>query len=77
MTGASRLSLTLASRLAAAREARGLSFRQLRDETGLALSHLQRLERGDVARPAPETLRKLADALAVEYTELLHAAGYL
>lgn len=69
--------ISLALTLEDARRARGLSFRQLREETGLALSHLQRLEHGVVAAPSPETLRKLGVALAVPYEELLRAAGYL
>lgn len=67
----------LARVLTWARRERGLSFRQLREETGLALSHLQRLERGEVAAPSPETLRRLGVALAIPYEELLRAAGYL
>lgn len=60
-----------------ARESAELSYREVHAMTGLALSHLQRLERGEVTRPAPETLRRLASALGVSYEGLLHAAGYL
>jgi transcriptional regulator with XRE-family HTH domain len=67
----------LGHRLRAAREARELSYRDLREATGLALSHLQRLERGVVAEPAPSTLRALSRALGVSYEELMAAAGYL
>lgn len=61
----------------AAREAAGLSYRDVREVTGLALSHLQRLERGEVAEPSPSVLRRLAAALDVPYVELMRAAGYL
>lgn len=60
-----------------AREARELSYRQLREQTGLALSHLQRLERGEVKEPSPPVLRKLAAALEIPYEQLMAAAGYL
>lgn len=60
-----------------ARLAAGLSFRDLRALSGLALSHLQRLERGEVASPSPETLRRLAGGLGVRYDVLLRAAGWL
>lgn len=67
----------LGLRLRRAREARDLSFRDLRDKSGLALSHLQRLERGVVSSPEPATLRKLAVALDVPYVELMRLAGHL
>lgn len=60
-----------------AREARELSYRELRESTGLALSHLQRLERGEVRQPSPPVLRKLADALEIPYEGLMRDAGYL
>jgi transcriptional regulator with XRE-family HTH domain len=69
--------IELGHRLRAAREARGLSYRDVRESTGLALSHLQRLERGLVDEPSPSVLRKLAGALGVPYIELMKAAGYL
>lgn len=60
-----------------ARDERGLSYRDLKDETGLALSHLQRLERGQVSEPSPHVLRKLARALELDYEGLLRRVGYL
>lgn len=67
----------LGLRLRRARVARELSYRELRDLTGLALSHLQRLERGEVGEPSPSTLRRLSVALGVPYEELLREAGVL
>lgn len=69
--------IELGQRVRAAREERGLSYRDVRDETGLALSHLQRLERGQVSEPSPHVLRKLARALELPYEGLLHDVGYL
>ncbi len=69
--------LELGRRIRSERVERGLSFRDVRGLTGLALSHLQRLERGQVAEPSPETLRRLSGALGVPYSELMREAGYL
>ncbi len=69
--------LELGRRLRSERLRRELSFRELQAASGLALSHLQRLERGVVREPSPSTLRVLADALGVDYAELMREAGYL
>lgn len=63
--------------LRSARLARELSFREAAEAAGLAVSHLQRLERGEVRRPGVDVLRRLAGAYGVAYEELLVAAGYL
>jgi ribosome-binding protein aMBF1 (putative translation factor) len=62
--------------LRAAREGSDLSYRDLREKTGLSLSHLQRLERGEVSEPGPTTLRRLAEALSLDYGYLMTLAGY-
>lgn len=70
-------SVELGRVLRSARLARELSFREVCSSTGLALSHLQRLERGEVGRPEPATLRRLAGVYGVPYESLMAAAGYL
>lgn len=70
-------SITLGARLRASREAAGLSYRDARAATGLALGHLQRLERGEVRSPTPATLRRMADAYGVSHVELMRLAGHL
>lgn len=67
----------LGEKLAKARAAHELSYRDLRDATGLSLGHLQRLERGEVAEPSPHLLHKLAGALDLDYTDLMRTVGYL
>lgn len=67
----------LAEMLRAARASREMSFRDVREATGLSLSHLQRLERGEVAEPSPAVLRKLGEALGLGYDDLMREAGYL
>ncbi len=75
--------LSLSRTISSARDARGLSLRELRAATvcdrypeGLAVSYLQRLERGRVDEPSPHALRAVASALGVGYPVLLRQAGY-
>ncbi len=70
-------SVELGHLLRSSRVACELSYRDLAAASGLALSHLQRLERGEVAQPTPATLRALSSALGVPLASLLAAAGYL
>lgn len=69
--------LELGRHLRRARVAAGLSYRGLHDSSGLAVSHLQRLERGTIRRPDPAVLRRLAEALGLDHAALMRAAGYL
>jgi HTH-type transcriptional regulator, competence development regulator len=55
----------------------GVSLRGLRAQTGLAISYLSRLERGQVRHPSPDALRRVAAALDLPYTRLMREAGYL
>lgn len=52
------------------REERGLSASDLRDRSGLLLSHIQYLEK-DPTPPGPVTLARLAKGLAVSHDDLL------
>lgn len=70
-------SVELGARLREARVSAELSFRQAAEASGLAVSHVQRLERGEVCRPGPDVLRRLASAYGVGYEGLMAAAGYL
>jgi transcriptional regulator with XRE-family HTH domain len=56
-------------RLIFLREQRGMSQEDLRDESGLSLSHIVYLER-DSMEPGPVVLDRLATALRVEVTDL-------
>ena len=75
--------LSLSRTISSAREARGLSYRDLRAATvcdrypdGLATSYLQRLERGRVDEPSPHALRAIAAALGLGYAAVMRQAGY-
>lgn len=65
-------------RIRAARDAAGLSYGDVHGETGLAKSHLQRLERGQVDEPSPHVLWRLARGVpALSYEGLMRDCGYL
>jgi len=59
------------------REAKGMTVNQLAMYSGISAAQLSRMENGKRGVPKPATLRKLADALKIEYTELMKMAGYL
>ncbi len=59
------------------RQRRGLTIRQLALYSRVSNSYLSMVERGARSAPSPAILARLAPALKVPYTELLHAAGYL
>ncbi|APB72264.1 helix-turn-helix domain-containing protein [Paenibacillus peoriae] len=58
------------------REHKQWSINQLADAAGISNSQISRIENGLRGIPKPSTLRKIADALSVSYTEMMKAAGY-
>ena len=66
---------TLASAIRQAREAAGLSIRQLAALVGINYSVLSRIEAGQVTRPSAEVLQNMADVLELDATELLAFIG--
>ncbi len=66
----------LSSVLRRLRQASGLSIRKLEETSGVHRSNISRLESGKATEPNPETLTRLAEALGVDASELLTAAGY-
>lgn len=58
----------MSSRIAQLRKARGISQADLGEAVGLGQSAISKIERGETADPA--TLRKIAEALGVDPTEL-------
>lgn len=59
------------------REQKKISINQLADVAGISNSQISRIENGLRGVPKPATIRKIADALAVPYEELMGKAGYL
>lgn len=55
----------------------GLSVRQLSDRSGLTGSTISRLETGQIDKPRPDHLQRLARALAVDVEDFYALAGYL
>jgi transcriptional regulator with XRE-family HTH domain len=69
----------LGSILADLRRAKGLTLREVEEETDRAVSnaYLSQLENGRIKKPSPNVLRCLAEVYAVPYESLLEKAGYL
>ncbi|OES45388.1 helix-turn-helix domain-containing protein [Domibacillus iocasae] len=60
------------------RTAKGLSTYKLADLVGVSQSYLSQLENGRKDKPpSPEIIKKLSNALEVDYFELMRLAGYM
>ena len=70
---------TLGSYLASIRVAKGLTLRQVEQETGRKVSnaYLSQLEHGRISRPSPNILYSLAKVYGVAYNLLMKKAGYI
>ena len=66
---------TLGNLLKNRRKEKKLTLVQLADKLELTHGYLSNVENGN-RNPSPEVLKKLSVALDIEYTELLHEAGY-
>lgn len=56
---------------------KGLTINQLSLYSGISSSQLSRIETGKRGIPKPPTIEKLAQALKIDYNELMKAAGYI
>jgi transcriptional regulator with XRE-family HTH domain len=70
---------TLGGYLAAVRSDRGLSLRQVEEQTGKEVSnaYLSQLENDKVKQPSPGILHALSTVYKVDYIGLMERAGYL
>src|SRR6266566_757035 len=59
------------------REERSLTIRGLEAASGVNVSSIVSLERGDILTPQPDTLKALAAALDVPVSDLFTVAGWL
>ncbi|PYE48514.1 transcriptional regulator with XRE-family HTH domain [Paenibacillus barcinonensis] len=59
------------------REQQGFSINQLAEAAGISNSQISRIENGVRGVPKPATIRKIADALHVPYTDMMKQAGYI
>ncbi len=61
----------------AARHAKDLTAYEVAHRTGVVhRATIQRIESGEITRPRPETLQKLAQVLDLDIDDLLSLAGY-
>ncbi len=67
----------LGRKLAAAREKRGWSLRDVEKRTGIRNAHLSQIETGAIERPEPYALWTLALIYDLDFGELLRLAGHL
>jgi HTH-type transcriptional regulator, competence development regulator len=67
----------LGARLKGLRSARGLSLRQVEEQTEISSGHLSLIETGRVKNPSPTVLHRLAKAYGASPEDLLVLAGYL
>ncbi|CAI82363.1 helix-turn-helix domain-containing protein [Dehalococcoides mccartyi] len=58
------------------RDTKGLSLREVERKSGVSNAVLSQIESGQVKRPSPTTLYKLAELYGVPYDELMSRAGY-
>jgi transcriptional regulator with XRE-family HTH domain len=67
---------TLGAVLRQAREVRGFTASQAARGAGISQAYLNKLENEGVKRPSPMVLRRLGEALAVPYADLMALVGY-
>jgi len=59
------------------RELRGKSLNAIASAASISAAYLQKLEAGGVKQPSPNVLHQLAQALELDYAELMRLAGYI
>lgn len=65
----------LGQRLDEARGRAGFNMRKLAEVTGIPMTSIHRLIKGEIAEPSPTTLVRLAEALDLSPSELFTLAG--
>jgi HTH-type transcriptional regulator, competence development regulator len=74
-----RTDMTLGKYLAAIRDHKGLTLRQVEEATERKVSnaYLSQLENDKISKPSPNILHTLAELYAVDYDRLMELAGYI
>jgi transcriptional regulator with XRE-family HTH domain len=62
--------------LRSAREATGLSLREVERESGVSNAYLSQLESGRIKEPSPNLLFRLSEFYQVDYDVVMRLAGY-
>lgn len=66
----------LARMLKTARQAQGLSAREVAKRSGITDSNVVRLEQGAILNPRPDTLKSIADVLGLDLADIYATIGY-
>lgn len=72
-----QIRMDLGEYLIQARNARGMSQRDLAEKSGVSPAEISRVESGKRQNASPAVLRALADTLVISYPYLLQLAGYM
>ncbi|WP_203717042.1 helix-turn-helix domain-containing protein [Asanoa siamensis] len=67
----------LGRRLRRARDRRNMPLSAVSTAADISTAYLQKLESGGVKQPSPNILFQLAEALDLDYAELMRLAGYV
>ncbi|WP_153124610.1 helix-turn-helix domain-containing protein [Peribacillus tepidiphilus] len=59
------------------RESKGLTLNQVALYSEISAAQLSRIETGKRGVPKPNTIKKISEALKVDYDELMKVAGYI
>ncbi len=70
------MTASLGATLRDARAAHGLSLQQVAERAGCSAAYVHKLEMDRVRTPSPRVLARLAEALGLDYSELMRAADY-
>ena len=69
--------MTLGTYLIQLRNEKGYSQRDLAEKCGVSGAEISRIESGKRQKPSPTMLKAMAQALGVEYSDLMKLAGYV
>lgn len=69
--------MAIGSYLAQIRQERGLTQKELAEKCNVSSTEISRIESGKRMKPSPVILRDAANALDIEYADLMREAGYV
>jgi transcriptional regulator with XRE-family HTH domain len=77
LKGGEMMSSNFGDLLRELREARGMAVNQLAMYSGVSSALISKIENNKRGKPKPETLKKIAKGLKMDYEDLMFKAGYL
>ena len=69
--------MTVGEYIQSARTERGLTQTELGEKCQVSGAEISRLESGKRRAPSPRMLKKISEALVIDYSELMRLAGYI